>query len=185
MNMVRHSVFILPMLLLLAACGNDVRDTLGLTKEAPDEFVVVSRPPLVVPPDFELRPPSAEAATLVPSTQEDAQKTLFGGPSAKPVAKSTAATDSATASFLSKAGVDQASPDIRQQLGADAKAPIPSKAASSLYEEVIGKEKSDTVVDYANETKRLLDNKQAGKPVTDGDTPVAPPASTSVLDKIF
>ncbi|MBM3516594.1 MAG: DUF3035 domain-containing protein, partial [Alphaproteobacteria bacterium] len=33
------------------------REALGLTKRQPDEFTVVSRAPLVVPPDANLRPP--------------------------------------------------------------------------------------------------------------------------------
>ncbi len=184
--MIRHSVFIVPAFLLLTACGGDVRDTLGLTKEAPDEFVVVSRPPLIVPPDFELRPPSAEAVQLAPSTQEEAQKTLFGEGMVKPTLQApTSANNGAVESFLNKAGVDQAAPDIRQQLGEDVKTAAPAKARGSLYEEIIGKEKSDAVVDSAAEAKRLLENKKAGKPVTDGDTPTAAPASKSVLDTIF
>ena len=52
----KHTRYSLPLVLLaLAACsGNDVSDTLGLQKSAPDEFVVVSRPPLVVPPPVSL-----------------------------------------------------------------------------------------------------------------------------------
>ena len=40
----------------LVGCGG-VRDQLGLTKKPPDEFTVVSKPPLVIPPNFNLRPP--------------------------------------------------------------------------------------------------------------------------------
>ena len=44
--------------LLLTACSDgDVASTLGLDRSAPDEFKVVSRPPLSVPPEFTLRPP--------------------------------------------------------------------------------------------------------------------------------
>ena len=200
MKLPTRSILFVACMAALTGCGGDIRDTLGLGKDAPDEFVVVSRPPLVVPPDFELKPPSAEAVPLSPTTEMEAQKTLFGESMAKPTLQSSRLPSStavmpvetqnitasgATASFLNKAGADQASPDIRQQLGADAKSPIPAKAAGSLYEEVIGKEKSDAVVDSAKETKRLKDNKQTGKAVTEGDTPSAAPASRSVLDKIF
>jgi hypothetical protein len=42
----------------LTACGgSNVRETLGLNRAAPDEFKVVSRPPLSVPPEFFLEPP--------------------------------------------------------------------------------------------------------------------------------
>jgi hypothetical protein len=73
---------ILPILALavLAACsGNDVTQTLGLNKEAPDEFVVVSRPPLVVPPEFDLMPPRpGEESPHAQSTESQARKLLLG-----------------------------------------------------------------------------------------------------------
>jgi len=41
----------------LSACSS-TRTALGLEKVTPDEFRVVTKAPLVVPPDFSLRPPS-------------------------------------------------------------------------------------------------------------------------------
>jgi len=43
--------------LTLAACGH-TKEALGLTKVTPDEFRVVTKAPLVVPPDYALRPPA-------------------------------------------------------------------------------------------------------------------------------
>ena len=47
---------------LLAAVGltgcNSARGALGMTKVTPDEFRVVTKAPLVVPPDYALRPPA-------------------------------------------------------------------------------------------------------------------------------
>lgn len=43
--------------LALSACGA-VTKSLGLTAPAPDEFRVVTKAPLVVPPEFALRPPA-------------------------------------------------------------------------------------------------------------------------------
>ena len=50
-------------LLLLGACGkggSNVRDIFGLDRSSPDEFSVVSRPPLTVPKEFYLTPPGVE-----------------------------------------------------------------------------------------------------------------------------
>ena len=48
--------------ILVAAAGLSgcvsTRNALGLTKVTPDEFRVVTKAPLVVPPDFALRPPA-------------------------------------------------------------------------------------------------------------------------------
>jgi hypothetical protein len=43
--------------LSLGACAN-VRQSIGLTKVTPDEFLTVSTAPLTVPPEYGLRPPS-------------------------------------------------------------------------------------------------------------------------------
>lgn len=40
------------MALLLSSCNGDVKSTLGMRKPTPDEFVVVSYPPLSVPPEL-------------------------------------------------------------------------------------------------------------------------------------
>ena len=40
--------------LALGGCGG-VRQSLGLVRTSPDEFAVVAKPPLVLPPDFGLR----------------------------------------------------------------------------------------------------------------------------------
>ena len=42
--------------LAVSACGG-FREQLGLEKQSPDEFRVVSRAPLTLPPDYSLRPP--------------------------------------------------------------------------------------------------------------------------------
>ena len=41
----------------LQGCA-DIQKTIGNTKQAPDEFAVVARPPLSVPLNFALRPPT-------------------------------------------------------------------------------------------------------------------------------
>jgi hypothetical protein len=49
-------------LLLLALPGcSDVRSMLGMDRAGPDEFAVESRAPLLIPPDFNLRPPTPGA----------------------------------------------------------------------------------------------------------------------------
>ncbi len=41
----------------LAGCGDALSEAFGFKKQVPDEFVVVTRPPLVLPPEYNLRPP--------------------------------------------------------------------------------------------------------------------------------
>ena len=55
-------------LLALGACTGTVQENLGLGKRSPDEFQVVRRAPLTLPPDYSLRPPEPGAA---PSSTQD------------------------------------------------------------------------------------------------------------------
>ena len=59
-------------LLLLASCAN-VNDAINLRKLPPDEFQVVFRPPLTLPPDFSLRPEASTAngSTVIGGGQVD------------------------------------------------------------------------------------------------------------------
>ena len=41
---------------VLSACTQSTKQKLGLAKQAPNEFMVVSKPPLSLPPEYDLRP---------------------------------------------------------------------------------------------------------------------------------
>ncbi len=43
-------------LLAVTACGSATRETLGISKKAPNEFMVMPRAPLSLPPEYDLRP---------------------------------------------------------------------------------------------------------------------------------
>ncbi len=63
---------------VLAACG------LGYNKNPPNEFNVVRRAPLILPPDFELRPPSNnEAAPVIATGAELARLVVLRTPSSE------------------------------------------------------------------------------------------------------
>lgn len=188
--------------LLLSACsGSDVKGTFGLNRTAPDEFVVVSRPPLSVPPEFDLKPPRPGATgPNQPSTEEQAHKLLTGkdsppsslddvAASASPTAVTpvlaSEAPDGPTANFLSRIGVDKADENIRDKLNEDAMVPH-GPAAKSFYEEMMGtKGAAEPVVDAPKEADRLRDNKDTGKPINEGEVPVQQDKPMSVLDEIF
>ncbi len=64
---------------MLAACGDDASDAFGYGKSAPDEFTVISRPPLILPPDYNLRPPgSGSARAAIPKPNEVAKILVLG-----------------------------------------------------------------------------------------------------------
>jgi len=62
---------------LLAGCGS-IGKALGFSKRPPDEFEVLAKAPLVVPPDYNLRPPAEEEQGLRErNPREMAFKALF------------------------------------------------------------------------------------------------------------
>ena len=74
----------------MTACGGSVQERLGMTRRSPDEFQVVRRQPLVIPPDYRLPAPgTASPAQQQDVASRDARATLFGGlPGAGPVGPS-------------------------------------------------------------------------------------------------
>lgn len=156
---------------LLSACSGNAKRALGLNKQAPDEFTVVAKAPLVLPPDYNLVPPdkiSATAADVRP--QNKPKDILFNETTSAKKAK----YDATTEKFLAMAGAEKDNSDIRKTI---------NKETGLLIEEnqdVVDKIMfwNDTVndptavtVDAAAERKRITDNINAGKSVTTGDTP--------------
>lgn len=119
----KKAILILSCSSLLAACGgdNNVRKQLGLEKEAPDEFSVVTRAPLEVPPDYTLRPPRPGAdRPMEIQPAEQARQSVFGQTSEEVITSRSAQADSRGArALLQKAGVDEADPNIRDVLVAE------------------------------------------------------------------
>ena len=99
----------------VAGCSGTVQDSLGLGKRQPDEFQVVRRAPLILPPDYSLRPPEPGApGPIVQDTSAQAQEILIGQPRVP-----TEATQSqGELALLSRSEV-QAEPGIRQILAAE------------------------------------------------------------------
>ena len=76
--------------LAMTACGGTVQERLGMTRRSPDEFQVVRRQPLVVPPEYRLPAPGTPSpAQRERDGSEGAQAALFGGiPRAAPTGPS-------------------------------------------------------------------------------------------------
>jgi hypothetical protein len=75
--------------LALVGCGTrTVQETLGVGKRAPDEFQVVRRAPLVLPPDYNLRPPQPGASGPQGDATTQAEEILTGRPPPRSSAQS-------------------------------------------------------------------------------------------------
>ena len=102
----RKTILALGLMTILAGCGSSS----GVFNRArPNEFAVTRAAPLVVPPDFALKPPApgtARAQEADSSTQ--ALQAMFGGPAPRSAAETGA---------LNQAGQTRAAPGIRSNVG--------------------------------------------------------------------
>ncbi len=84
--------------------------TLGLTKEAPNEFNILTKAPLIVPPEYNLRPPAIGASSAENNySQEAARKALLGD------IDSTEPTQGEII-LMTKAGVGRADQEVRLKI---------------------------------------------------------------------
>ncbi|MEM7679569.1 MAG: DUF3035 domain-containing protein [Pseudomonadota bacterium] len=167
----KHIAYIFAVLTLgvLTACSG-TKEKLGLDKKkAPDEFAVVKRAPLSMPPGFQLDPPKPGAARPQERTpDEDAKQTVFGKPVVKPKAPS-----STEALFLQQAGSEIAQDGIRKTVDSETTEYDGSDkpVIDRLLSFTDGDELPGTVVDAEKELERLKKNKEEGKPLSTGETP--------------
>lgn len=98
-------LLVLPLLALsLSGC-----QMFGGERVMPDEFAVLSKPPLTVPPEYSLLPPRPGEAEVQIDTSQRAQAALFG---AVPVADAS----DAERALVAQAGGIAADPAVRLQL---------------------------------------------------------------------
>jgi hypothetical protein len=172
--------------LAISGCG-DTRKALGFDKNKPDEFKIVNRAPLSLPPDYALRPPQPGASRPQEQTvPEQARQVLIGasGTAARPAAP--AGVSAGEAALLAKAGATRSDPRIREMVDRDSV--TVADADRTFLDRIVFWKKPDppgTVVDPQAEAQRLRENQALGKPVTDGDTPIIRRRKKGALEGIF
>jgi hypothetical protein len=103
----------------LAGCTS-FREAAGTSKDSPDEFAVVTKAPLVVPPDFNLKPPApGQAPTNQIEATQAAQNALFNADPATVAAALPPTMSQGERYLLAYAHVQDADPTIRQLIAAD------------------------------------------------------------------
>lgn len=172
----------LAVIALLGGCSR-VKSEIGLGRKSPDEFMVVKRAPLTLPPDYAALPePGSEQASdqeSVAIKKEAVRSAVFGEQGEdKP-------KGSAEDALLVKMGTSMARADIRKELNREQGV---ISAESDFAEKIIfWKEPSrpeEPVVDPLAEKERLEKNQAEGKPVNEGEVPVIRRKQTA-FDKLF
>jgi len=114
---VLNSVAVVAVAIVLAGCStrqSGVRQVLGLDKASPDEFLVVTKAPLTLPPGSELVPPDPGAPpTAANNPTAVAETATFGA------RRTTGTASKAESSILANAGVQGADPRVRRRIRAE------------------------------------------------------------------
>lgn len=168
---------------LLAGCTS-VKKELGVGRNSPDEFMVVKRAPLTLPPDYTLRPPAEGNLAPAATSAGLAKSTLMGVPAATPE------KGSAETSLLRKMGTETADPEIRAKVERDnGYLALKNKSLGDKLifweDEPVPEENIPaSVVDPKAEADRLKKNQEEGQPANTGDVPVIE-KKQSTIDKLF
>ena len=199
----RRSLLTLPLALALAmpavAGCSSTKEMLGLTKRSPDEFQVVSRAPLSMPPDFSLRPPTPgaprpqegtttqQAESIVPGYQPGRTSSLAPDQIPSVGEGTQMTTESAGESaFLQSASLTGIDPNIRKLV--DEETAADQDASQSFLDDLIFWRKPEpygTVVDPVAEQKRLQENQALGQPTDTGETPIIERKKKGLFEGVF
>lgn len=158
-----------------------LREAAGMNKMAPDEFAVLTKAPLVIPPDFGLMPPKPGAA---PTNQDDpttnAETALYGSDTATVAAGMAGSASMGEKLLLAEAGAADADTSIRQKLAADETNTLVTDDSFTeqllFWQDTKKKPDTGTPVNADAEAKRMDDQQQTGKiaaPPSSGPSPAS------------
>jgi len=154
------------LLSMLSACS-DFRKAIGTEKSSPDEFQVVVRPSLVLPPNFSSRPTAATGAQTAATVASDAQaqaSVLLG-------ARETGASD-----YSDIFAFDKIVEDVRSKVDEET-AGIKFERRLPIQALFVGLPDVGPVIDKMAEDRRIRRNRMENRSLSYGATPA--------IDKVF
>ncbi|MZR23524.1 DUF3035 domain-containing protein [Sneathiella chungangensis] len=192
----RHNGIIVGVVLLsaiaLTGCEG-TKQALGIGgKKAPDEFTVITKAPLIIPPDFSLRPPApGQKGPQDILAENSAKAALLGsGRNPAPVTHSEAVAAGISAgelALLRQAGAENVNPNIREIV--DTETTILAENDVTFMEKIMFWQEQPpfgTVVDPVKEKKRLQENAALGEnPAAGEDTPIIERRKRALLEGLF
>ncbi|MBL8696942.1 MAG: DUF3035 domain-containing protein [Alphaproteobacteria bacterium] len=181
---------VLAVALSLGAC-TDFRKAAGWDKAPPDEFRVISRAPLSLPPDFGLRPPTPGAPRPQEGTPTDQARSAVTGSrtparNTSPNAVQRSTSSPAEQALLTRVGADRVDPSIRETVNREASQL--ADAEKTFTDRLIfwrDPPPSGTVIDAEREQQRIRENQALGRSATDGDTPIIRKRQRGLLEGLF
>jgi len=186
----------------LTACSNAKR-SLGIENTPPDEFAVVTRAPLSLPPDYNLRPPQPGVPRPQEGTPRDQARrvvTGVGTASGRAVLTTPLINEDGAggglgtgpggaageAVLLQQAGADSAIPNIREVV--DEETSVLASESRSFTEVLQFWREPDEYgaeLDPVEESRRLRENMALGRPPTTGATPTIERRERGWLEGLF
>lgn len=156
-------------LLALSACStSDVKSSLGLRKSAPDEFAVISNPPLSVPPSFDMVTPTDEPRVF--SENEVSHETKLGKDDSE---------------FLGEFDKPDVKTKIQKQIDDENKQFRKSHSEKGAVRRALNNingQNEEKVIDPVSERRRIRDNVANDLPINEGEVSNK---SKSTLERIF
>ena len=154
-------IFVIVVLLPMLTACSDFRRAIGTEKSSPDEFQVVVRPSLVLPPNFAARPNAQSGPQTVASSPSDAESrasVLLG-------ARETGASD-----YSDLFAFDKIAEDVRSKVDEET-AGIKFERRLPLQIIFGGLPNVGPVVDKMSEDARIRRNRILNRSLIDGATP--------------
>ena len=185
------SVFAMGLTILLAGCRS-ARDIVGLSKQSPDEFEVVTRAPLSLPPDYGLRVPIPNSSRTQEKSVGESADDLISARGSLVSRQKLSSRDGlgsispAEEAILGRARAERSNESIRATLNSENKAI--SGTDKKLIEKIIfwqGAEKPGAILEPEKESKRIKDLETDGKTIANGDVPVIERSDWGLLDGLF
>jgi Protein of unknown function (DUF3035) len=178
---IRSVLVLAGLALTITGCGDSITRTIGLVRDAPDEFTVTTRAPLAMPPSFDLPPPTPG----LPRPQETPERIQAEEALVPQTALGAApAAETPGQRALVQAAGPPAPSDIRREVNVEASLDRPRQTFTDRLMFWQSPPPPGTVVDAEKEARRIRENAALGQSVEKGDTPIVQPKRRSLLGTI-
>lgn len=176
MRTIRLTLLIAAVALSATGCSS-LRGWMGADKTPPDEFRVVTRAPLSLPPDYGLVAPQPGAPRPQETDARESARQIVvdrqgGRATQKPDIAALQGRNPGEAALLRRAGVAEVDPNIRATINRESSKL--AQADNTFVNRLMfwrSKEEPGVIVDADKEARRLRENAALGRAATTGETP--------------
>jgi hypothetical protein len=173
-------------LALLGACET-IRDVTGQNKRAPDEFQVVRQAPLVLPPDYSLRPPQPGTARPQELQPRDQARAALGGRGTPTRGSAAVGATAGESNLLTQAKATDPDPDIRRKVNEEF-TQLSDRGSGFVDRLMFWRKPADPTgpaVDPARESQRIREAQASGAAPAGEGVPTIQRRQRGLLEGLF